>query len=288
MKLVVFTIVLDGMPWITKHLPILQATNLDWRWVIVHGAAMNDGSTKWCRPQEPRLSNDGTEKYLHSLRNEIHCDGGNWSIDVIEHPNWRSKDDMVNAAVSQIQEPCVLMEIDSDEIWEPWQLEKIVELFDDLKDLSSIMFPCRYFVGKDLILEGHNCYGDYDYEWLRAWRFNSSMRFKSHEPPVLNGDYGKRLGKDESRKLGLTFDHMAYATEAQVRYKEKWYGYDGLLEGWKRLQDTRGHSLGYSVYLKDYFPHVKDNAKVLKLNDRYVFDRHTGKWHINENVPCPV
>lgn len=249
MKLVVFTIVLDAMPFITKHLDILKATNLDWHWIVVHGAAMNNGSTSWCQPQQPRLSIDGTTDYLESL--------GKFPdrISIAHGKEWASKDYMVNWALSFVKEPCVLMEIDADEIWQPWQLEKIVQLFYDQPKLSSIMFACRYFVGKDLILQGEHCYGDNDYEWLRAWRFQPGMRFSSHEPPVLTGDCGKRMYKNESINLVGKFNHFAYATEPQVAYKEKFYGkgYEGLLDGWRRLQDVKE----FPVKLSDYFPQVK-------------------------------
>ncbi len=253
MKLVAFTLVLDGMPWITKHLDILKATNLDWHWIIVHGAAMNNGSTRWCQPQEPRLSVDGTTEYLESL--------GKFPerISIAHGKQWESKDEMVNWALSFIDEPCVLMEIDSDEIWKPDQLEKIVKAFES--KITAMQFRCRYFVGEDLITKGEHCYGDMDYEWWRAWRYIPGMKFVSHEPPLLDGTlHGIPYFKDETTAWFGKFDHYAYATESQVVYKEKFYGYKGLLEGWLRLQEQRM----FPVFLKDFFPHVKDNAMVVR------------------------
>lgn len=254
MKLSIITLVLDGSPWIQKHLPVFQQLKCDWKWIVVHGAAMNNGSTSWCKLQEPRLSKDGTTEYLHSI-----CD----QITLLSKPRWNSKDEMMGRAVDQITEPCVLMEIDSDELWTVDQLNKIVELFNNYEDLGAIKFPCRFFVGENLITQGENCYGDMDYEWWRAWRFILGMTFKSHEPPVLEGTNGLSITKELSRSLGLVFDHKAYATEAQVRYKQDFYGYDGLLEGWKRLQEVTK----FPVRLSDYFPQVQgDLPLVVKLN----------------------
>jgi hypothetical protein len=266
MKLIAFTLVLDGMPWITKHLDILRATNLDWKWIIVHGAAMNNGSTQWCQPQEPRLSTDGTTEYLRSIKDD--------RVLLMECDRWNSKDQMCNAAVSEIKEHCVLMEIDSDEIWTPSQIEKIVEQFDSNScgmtpcsvhnrtgyPVDAMQFKCRYFVGEGLITKGEHCYGDMDYEWWRTWRYYPGTKFESHEPPVIPLGTGLKFPKSATSEMGLVFDHYAYATEAQVAYKEKFYGYKGLLEGWKRLQEQRM----FPVFLRDFFPHVTDNALVVR------------------------
>ena len=64
MKLVAFTIVLDGEPFIERHLPILQQLKIPWHWIVVEGASGNTADTSWCKPQEPRWSNDGTTEYL--------------------------------------------------------------------------------------------------------------------------------------------------------------------------------------------------------------------------------
>lgn len=256
MKLVAFTIVLDGEPFIERHLPVFQQLSIPWRWIVVEGAAGNTADTAWCQPQEPRWSEDGTHEYLFSIRDKR-----------VEHwfsPAWANKTDMCNFALKGIKEPCVLMQIDADENWTAEQLEKIVQLFEDQHLLSSIMFACNYYVGPDLLLEGEHCYGDFDYEWLRAWLFHPGDVFLKHEPPVLAQFFGggKRMSKEESRKLGLVFNHLPYAYEHQVRYKEKFYGYDGLLGQWKALQANKE----WPVPLSRFFAHVKGELpKVIKV-----------------------
>ena len=47
MNLHVITIVLDGAPWISKHLPEFEKLKSPWTWHIVHGTAANVGSTAW-------------------------------------------------------------------------------------------------------------------------------------------------------------------------------------------------------------------------------------------------
>lgn len=256
MNLAAFTLVLDGHPWIEKHLPIFEQLPLEWQWVIVHGAANNGGSTAWCQPQTGRLSTDGTTEYLASIRDHPR-------VTVLERELWQSKDEMVNAALDAIKEPGVLMQIDSDEIWRRAQLERIVSLFADSSDFHSIMFSCRYFVGLDLVLQGENCYGDRPNEWLRAWRYDGKQRFRSHEPPVLEGDNpAHRMSKAASRALELVFAHHAYATEAQVAQKEKFYGYRGAVQQWRALQ---AHDR-FPVPLSKFFSWVSgDQPQVVRI-----------------------
>lgn len=257
MKLIALTLVLDGEPFIERHLPILQQTNLDWRWIVVEGAAQNTGSTSWCKAQPPRLSNDGTTDFLKSITDvRVTC---------IHSPDWKSKDDQCNAALELITEPCVLLQCDADEIWRPSQLEQIVQLFANRPNLSSIMFACRYWLGERLMVQGNNCFGDFDYEWLRAFRFAPGSKMIRHEPPVLEGDDpARRMGKDESRKLGLVFDHYSYALESQVEYKSRFYGYgSGLTEAWRKLQE---HDQ-FPCQLNRFFAFLAPNepAKVIRI-----------------------
>lgn len=242
MKLCIFTLVLDGMPYIQYHLPVFKQLKHDWKWIIVHGAAMNEGSTAWCASQEPRLSMDGTSEYLREIPDH--------RVVLLEQQAWSSKDEMVNVALFEAQPPCVLMEIDSDEIWRSEQLDKIVELFENQPNLGSIMFACDYYVGPELKLQGEHCYGDNDYEWLRAWRFKQGMTFTSHEPPNLSGEQGYRMSKSESTDLVGKFSHYAYVTEEQVKFKQQYYQYHGLLEKWKLLQQREDFPIPLSLFFK--------------------------------------
>ena len=86
------------------------------------------------------------------------------------------------------------------------------------------------------------------------------MRFTRHEPPKIGG---KRIpfSKDEMEKIGAVMDHYAYVFEAQVRFKEEYYGYKGAVEGWKRLQSNTH----WPAQLKHFFPWVKDEATGMTL-----------------------
>lgn len=225
----IFTIVLDGMPFITWHLPIFEQLKCDWRWFIAEGRSGSNQDTAWCKQMPATSSTDGTLEYLAGLRKHK-------QVRYISKPLWFSKTEMCNAALEYFKEPGVLMQIDCDEIWKAEQLDRIVHIFEHFPKYSSIMFDCRYFVGPELITTTDNAYGHNDYEWLRAWRFQPGMTFESHEPPKLIGENGKRMGKAESREEGLIFDHFPYVLESQVAAKEAFYGYTGAVQAWRALQ----------------------------------------------------
>ena len=62
----------------------------------------------------------------------------------------------------------------------------------------------------------------------------------------------------ETEAQSLIFQHFAYATEQQVKFKELYFGYKGAVEKWRLLQQT----LEFPVYLRDYFSWVKDETQV--------------------------
>lgn len=263
MKLAILTIVLDGMPFIARQLPIFQQLQCDWTWRIAEGAAKNTHCTSWCQKQKPRLSRDGTSEYIDSIEDE--------RVTVYRKQLWDGKVEMFNTMLAGIDEPSVLLVVDSDEIWQSSQIETIVRLFTERPQLSSIMFACKFFVGPNLILRGEHCYGDHDYEWARAWRFLPGCRFASHEPPVLRfsdeSTWRDLMGKEESRKFIGEFQHFAYATEAQCAFKQDFYSYPGLVRQWRALQrHFTNRPVGSTAVLGRFFPHVKgDLPEVVKI-----------------------
>lgn len=141
---------------------------------------------------------------------------------------------MCNAAIAGLAEPGVLLQVDADELWSADQMRRIVELFEDEPAVMLARFHCRYFMGPNLITTDHGKAS----EWQRAWRFTPGMRFSSHEPPVLEGNRGQNLTRDQTAALGLVFDHYAWCLPKHVVMKERLYGpkFAGALDGWRKLQ----------------------------------------------------
>ncbi len=249
MKLVVLTIVLDGMPWVTRMWPELEKLDFEWQWHVVEGVAAPENCTKWCSQQVPRLSNDGTTGYLNSV--------ASYDPRVILHRKelWHGKLAMVNEPLARMTEPCLLLQADSDELWTTEQLSVLRQMFIKEPLRNAAWFRCSYRVGRNISITGHDCYGNNtEYEWMRAWRWQQWMKFKSHEPPVLAKLDGTPIqinafSHDETEVAGLVFRHEAWSTESQVRFKCNYYGsasnkergkdYEKGLEGWRKLQANR-------------------------------------------------
>lgn len=258
MKLVILTIVRDGMPWITLHYPELLKLTIPWEWHIVEGTSSPEHCTKWCRPLTPSLSTDGTTQYLNSLLFDTR-------IFLYRSEIWHGKLQMVNAPLRHLHEPCVLLQADSDELWTTKQLETIHALLS-AGNHDCCHFYCRYFLGPDIIITSRNGFGNRtDFEWFRAWAYRPGMRFISHEPPKFDRVPERIMTHHQTAKHDLVFNHYAYATEAQVAFKQEFYGgpnnklgplYSDAVEGWRRLQaNTR-----WPAKVGDYLRFVKDDS----------------------------
>ena len=257
LPLAIFTIVLDGQPFLPWQLACFNRLKLDWHWYVCEGAAANTNSTQWCRPQEPRLSLDGSTNFLNSLSNHPR-------VTVLQRQWWEGgKDEMTNAALAQILKPCVLLEIDVDELWESRQIEGIHAL------LSSSQYNCArfnnlYYLGLNIVIGNLNSWWASQRYALRAWRFTPGMLFESHEPPILRGvnGPGERCAVNAvTSKLGLTYEHWSLVFRHQVEYKQAYYGYADLVDRWTRLQHHPGP---WPFSLKGWPPWQDDHYAELK------------------------
>jgi len=249
MTLHLLTIVLDGEPWIRRHLPEFERLPFPWMWHVVEGAAMNRHCTSWCNAQKPRISSDGTTKYLDTIAHHP-------KVRLHRRTQWDGKIEMVNTPLADIREECVLMQLDSDELWHAEQLESVVRAFDICRDVGSMQFRCNYFVGPNIAAVTDGCYGNRGDEWMRAWRFRPGMKFISHEPPVMAGTRGRMMTRKDTAALGMVFDHMAYVSEKQVAAKGAFYGYRDAVKHWRRLQENKV----WPARLGSFLPWVHDEA----------------------------
>lgn len=227
----VVTIVLDGMPWLPAVYTSIVGLKTDWMWHISHGVALPVNCTSWCKSIQPRLSKDGTTEFLR----EIKCK----CIKLYEKPSWRGKIEMVNAGMDQVRPGDIVMQMDSDEVWQTWQIERVQSLLST-GQYDEAMFMCRYFITPNRVLTTPNTFGNWlSYEWKRAWYAWRGFKFKTHEPPSFNRRLNT-LSAWETARQGLIFDHFAYATRKTVEFKEKYYGYAGAVAAWDKLcNDTR-------------------------------------------------
>jgi hypothetical protein len=273
MKILFFTIVLDGLPF----LPLIYAElrklpkEIEWAWWIMEGTAAPQHCTKWVKEIEPRLSRDGTTEFLKSL-NDF-----DYRIRAFSCPQWGGKIEMVNYPLEYIgddtsdDEEFLLWQMDADELFSAEQIHCMWDMFRTNPQKNAAFFWCRYFVGPDKVITTRNCFGNQsNYEWLRVWKIKPGMLFRTHEPPVIEGLKLNPFTHAETEARGLVFDHFAYATRAQVAFKQEFYAgannpnarhYKGLVERWEKFQQEKE----WPRPLIELFPWVEPHVMVDKL-----------------------
>lgn len=255
----IFTIVLNGMPFITEQLPIFSRLNVPWRWHVVEGVALPEKCTGWCQPVLPSdhknwRSNDGTTEYLDSLKYE------NVFVYRTTGP-WHGKLDMCNAPLINIRKGAVIHEVDVDEFWSREQLETIYHLFT-LGDAGRGWYYSDCYYGPDIHVLDTEAYGErVGHSWIRTHRYTGAP-WQAHEPPTIPFE-GRDMKRVDTAKHGLIFKHFGYALEAQARFKENYYRQANNVDYWQRLQANTA----WPAQLSQFFPYWPgQNATLGKAN----------------------
>ena len=298
-----FTIVLNGQPFIRHHIEVFKQLPFKWHWHIMEGVAELKHDTAWSVKLGGRvseqlhrngLSNDGTAEYLDELAREYPQ-----NVTVYRKPQnvfWDGKLEMVNAPLVNINEECLLWQVDNDELWTAEQICTVRKMFIKEPDRTAAYFLNYFFVGENLVTTTINTYGNNtNYEWLRTWRFMPGYKWATHEPPRLcsknqNGQWVdiaaiKPFKHDETSSKKLIFQHYAYATEKQLAFKEIYYGYKGAVAQWQRLQQQEN----FPVFLREYFDWVKDGAQVNTAGSQNIIPlvrrNSDGQWQFDSGKP---
>jgi hypothetical protein len=231
-------------------------------WVVVEGAAQNNGSTNWCNNLDvPANSTDGTIEFMNTII-ENH-DNVRF---VVGDGKWNSKDSMVNAALDEIQklvdnERCFVWEIDADEQWEfDALIENEIHLMKSGSNCGAVRW--NHFVAHDLVAVG---------DWggnlnTRLWIIDEpkTQRFISHEPPVLQG-------ANTPIELPRKCNHYSYYFERDVHFKSLYYGgHQNIYANWFRLQmDGERKRLEFPLHISYLFGNDtyigKTNAFIVPL-----------------------
>ncbi|HEX8521726.1 MAG TPA: glycosyltransferase [Tepidisphaeraceae bacterium] len=269
-----FTLVLNGEPFIRHHIEQFKQLPFDWHWHIIEGAAELKHDTAWSvrhggklSPEFHRdgLSIDGTTEYLDALEREFPG-----RITVYRKKGlWEGKREMVGRPLGNIDRECLLWEVDVDELWTSEQFIRGRDLFLQHPEKTGAFYWCWFFVGPDRVITTRGGYGNNPAgEWLRTWRYRPGMAWAAHEPPVLAEAVGRDQWRDAARvnpftqdqteQAGLVFQHYAYVTLEQVRFKQSYYGYKDALAKWAMLQYARP----LPARLRDFLPWVRDETMV--------------------------
>ena len=271
-----FTLVLNGHPFIEQHISTFSTLPIDWHWHIIEGVASLAGDTGWSLPNgghipegfhKNGLSIDGTSEYLNKLKQEFPK-----NITIYRKGDgefWNGKLEMVNAPIKNLNQDCLLWEVDVDEFWTKEQILSCINLFFKHPDKFAAFFWCHYFVGPNLITLTRGGYGnDPGIEWLRVWRYHPGFFWASHEPPILvekstTGELSAIHQKGflthaETEAAGLVFHHFAYINIQQLQFKESYYGYKSATSNWNRLQMHQS----FPIELSKFFTWVTDGTLV--------------------------
>jgi hypothetical protein len=293
-----FTIVLNGEPFIRYHFDVFRRLWFRWHWHLIEGVASLVQDTAWSVAAGGRidpdahvsgLSVDGTTAYLDQIAAE-----DPQRISIYRKPAgsfWKGKREMVSAPLSKIREECLLWQVDADELWTSDQIAAMRQLFVDHPNRTAAHYWCHYVPAPGAVITTrYNYAADPAVDWLRTWRYRPGDRWKAHEPPTLVR--GRRIGAvdvgeqkpflhDETEDAGAVFQHFAYATEEQVQFKQRYYGYTDALAGWCELRDAVRAAKG-PVRLGDYLPWVRDDTLVDDAERRHVpllaRQRDDGNW----------
>lgn len=253
MKLNIFTIVLDGAPWIgAQFAELTRIREFDWHWSIVEGASKAVKDTAWMGNQQGKVSYDGTNQFLSSLASHPR-------ITVNSKPEWGGKTEMINAALTAFKKDGILLQMDSDEIWTADQLRRLNAIFSANPEYNTVKVKMDYMLGPNVISTSSNGYGNRNNEWVRAWRYSVGLWMECHEPPVFNGNRGRVCERDEAESILGPILHMAWVTPQQVAYKQRIYrgGYENACEQWDALQANTKWPV---KDLKSFLPWVGPNA----------------------------
>ncbi|MBR0677637.1 glycosyltransferase family 4 protein, partial [Roseomonas alkaliterrae] len=269
-----FTIVLNGEPFIRYHETMLAKLPFRWHWHVVEGVAALKHDTAWSTANGGKVtdsihregrSTDGTSEYLDDLARRFPD-----RVTLYRKPPgafWDGKREMVNAPLPNIRETCLLWQMDADELWTVEQVSEMRRRFIAEPTRGAAYYWCWYFVGPEKVIATRNNYAQNPaVEWLRTWRFRPGDHWAAHEPPTLvrpAPDGGAPVDiatlapftQDETEAFGCVFQHFAYVTEAQLAFKESYYGYAGATARWRGLLARPGPGL-----LADHFDWVNDGT----------------------------
>lgn len=307
-----FTIVLNGEPFIRYHETMLARLPFRWHWHVVEGVAALRHDTAWSAATGGTVSeaihregrsNDGTSEYLDDLARRFPG-----QVTIYRKPPgefWDGKKEMVNAPLASINEPCLLWQVDADELWTVDQVVEMRRRFAAEPERGAAFYWCWYFVGPRQVISTRRNYGaNPAYEWYRTWRYQPGDHWAAHEPPTLvrpRPGGGEPIDiatlspftHDETEAFGAVFQHFAYVTEAQLAFKETYYGYAGATARWRELLAHKGPG-----FVADHFAWVKDramfdDAAALRVEPMARTDAD-GRWHFaaptgrKDRGPVPV
>lgn len=175
---------------------------------------------------------------------------------IIVHGQFEEKDDECRAYMQHIRDDIdYIWNLDSDEIYKPEDVEKIIQILKEENYTSVGVRSCSFYGGFDYYIGGFELKRD---NFLRIFKYYPNSTWKTHRPPTLLVPHNvkqlpqKHLDSDSLwEKYKVQMYHYSYVFPRQVKEKIAYYK--------EKVSKQNCHP---NYYQEIYLPWVKGNKEV--------------------------
>jgi hypothetical protein len=205
---------------------------------FAHQLLIAEGPVEYWRQKGLNTSNDKTNEILHSFPDPDR------KINIV-HGQFAEKDDQCRAYMPFLKSDAdYLINLDSDELYKPEDMETIIKLLYDEKYTSVGIKPYSFYGGFDRYVGGFEEERD---QFQRIFKIYPGSTWLGHRPPRVMHDKNRtdilaprHLDSDTLYdKFGVRMYHYSYVFPRQVHSKEAYYS-----------------SLAQGKFIEDYFKRV--------------------------------
>jgi glycosyltransferase involved in cell wall biosynthesis len=163
---------------------------------------------------------------------------------------FKDKDEQSNAFMSHLTGDFVWL-LDSDEMYQPADMERIARALVDDPDLMAVQMRHRvFFGGLDRIAQGRH----WEWEFWRVHRLYPGARYIGHRPVNILHPCGqtmndmKHISADQLDEWGIRMYHYSYVLDQQVEEKMRYHAQ------WRPTKYPRERDVNYFHY--DYLEKI--------------------------------
>lgn len=185
---------------------------------------------------------------------------------------WPEKNEMVQAASAMLPADTThVFCVDSDEIWPPEALEKILAIVDEWDSMA--FRPYSFYGGFERYMTGYEENCD-PWGWQRVQRWYSGAQWKTHRPPTVLAEDGqpmrahRHLSHEKTDAMGIRFFHYSYVLPKQMANKANYYRFRNPAATVDRYMDA--------IYL----PWVRGDDKAKARIERKYRGVHNERGHV--------
>jgi hypothetical protein len=182
---------------------------------------ISEGPVRYWQDQGFTTSVDKTNEILHTFPDPEK------KITIV-HGQFEEKDEECRAYMPYLRSDIdYIWNLDSDEIYKPEDIQKIIQILQEEKYTSVGVRSCSFYGGLDYYIGGFELKKD---NFLRIFKVYPGATWKTHRPPTIIAPQGtktlpnKHLDSDTLwEKYGIQMYHYSYVFPRQVREKIAYY-----------------------------------------------------------------